>query len=32
MATHYEGDPCDNSKKVYKWLRDTRKIKDEKPC
>lgn len=31
VATHYEGDPCDNSKKVYKWLRDQRKIKDEKP-
>eukprot|EP00347_Sterkiella_histriomuscorum_P023964 403332775 len=32
MSTHYEGDPCDNSKKVYKWLRDQRKVKDEKPC
>ena len=24
-ATHYEGDPCDNTKKFYRWLRDARK-------
>jgi NADPH-ferrihemoprotein reductase len=28
-STHYEGDPCDNMKKFYRWLRDTRKSKDE---
>lgn len=27
MATHYEGDPCDNTKKFYKWLRDEKKTK-----
>jgi len=27
IATHYEGDPCDNYKKAYKWLRDARKDK-----
>jgi NADPH-ferrihemoprotein reductase len=27
VATHYEGDPCDNSKKAHKWLRDTKKDK-----
>jgi NADPH-ferrihemoprotein reductase len=27
-ATHYEGDPCDNMKKFYKWLRETRKNKE----
>ena len=28
VATHYEGDPCDNMKKLYKWLREARKQKD----
>lgn len=28
VATHYEGDPCDNTKKIYRWLRDQRKQKD----
>ncbi|CDW71895.1 nadph--cytochrome p450 reductase [Stylonychia lemnae] len=32
VATHYEGDPCDNTKKAFRWIRDQRKIKDEKPC
>lgn len=27
-ATHYEGDPCDNTKKFYKWLKEQRKTKD----
>jgi NADPH-ferrihemoprotein reductase len=31
VATHYEGDPTDNSKKIYKWLRDAKKNKTEKP-
>lgn len=22
IATHYEGDPCDNTKKIYKWIRE----------
>ena len=22
MATHYEGDPCDNTKKFYKWFKE----------
>lgn len=21
-ATHYEGDPCDNTKKFFKWMRE----------
>lgn len=21
MATHYEGDPCDNTKKFFKWMK-----------
>jgi NADPH-ferrihemoprotein reductase len=28
IATHYEGDPCDNTKKAFKWLRDFRKNPD----
>ncbi len=28
-STHYEGDPCDNTKKFYRWLRDARKNKAE---
>jgi len=27
MATSYEGDPCDNTKKFFKWLREERKTK-----
>ena len=27
ISTHYEGDPCDNYKKAYRWLRDPRKDK-----
>ncbi len=30
VATHYEGDPCDNTKKAYKWLREERKNPDPK--
>ncbi len=30
MSTHYEGDPCDNTKKFYKWMREQRKIKNNK--
>jgi NADPH-ferrihemoprotein reductase len=29
-ATHYEGDPCDNTKKFFRWLRDARKNKENK--
>ncbi|MFS8160148.1 MAG: flavodoxin domain-containing protein [Candidatus Roizmanbacteria bacterium] len=28
VSTHYEGDPCDNSKKFYKWFKETLKNKD----
>lgn len=28
ISTHYEGDPCDNTKKIYKWVRDQKKQKD----
>ena len=28
VATHYEGDPCDNMKKFYKWLVQQRKDKE----
>ena len=28
MATHYEGDPCDNTKKFFKWIKNCAK-KDE---
>ena len=27
-ATHYEGDPCDNTKKFFKWIRE--KVRNEK--
>lgn len=27
-ATHYEGDPCDNTKKFFKWVRESLKTKD----
>jgi len=30
ISTHYEGDPCDNTKKIFKWMREQRKIKDNK--
>ena len=29
ISTHYEGDPCDNTKKFYKWIREILKNKDE---
>lgn len=28
VSTHYEGDPCDNTKKAFKWFRDQKKRKD----
>lgn len=28
VATHYEGDPCDNSKKFYKWFKEQHKGKE----
>jgi sulfite reductase alpha subunit-like flavoprotein len=28
VATHYEGDPCDNTKKFYKWFREQTKKPD----
>lgn len=28
VSTHYEGDPCDNTKKFYKWLKEQRRIKE----
>ena len=30
-ATHYEGDPTDNSRAFYKWLKKLAKNKEEKP-
>lgn len=27
VATHYEGDPCDNTKQFYKWLKQQLKTK-----
>lgn len=27
-ATHYEGDPCDNTKRFFKWLKEKRKDPD----
>lgn len=29
-ATHYEGDPCDNTKKFYKWLKECMKTPENK--
>lgn len=29
VATHYEGDPCDNTKKAFKWLREKAKRAEE---
>lgn len=31
VATHYEGDPCDNTRNFYKWLKKIIKNKTEKP-
>ena len=31
VATHYEGDPCDNTRVFYKWLRNACKDKTAKP-
>ena len=28
ISTHYEGDPCDNTKKFYKWFREQIKNKN----
>jgi len=28
VATHYEGDPCDNMRKIFRWMREQRKQKD----
>lgn len=30
VATHYEGDPCDNTKKFYKWLKEQVKTPENK--
>ena len=27
VATHYEGDPCDNTKKFTKWIKELRRTK-----
>ena len=31
IATHYEGDPCDNTKRFHKWLRTELKTAGAKP-
>ena len=31
VATHYEGDPCDNTRNFYKWLKKLAKDKTAKP-
>ena len=31
IATHYEGDPCDNTRPFYKWFKTLLKKKQEKP-
>lgn len=31
VATHYEGDPCDNTRNFYKWLKNACKDKATKP-
>lgn len=31
VATHYEGDPCDNTRNFYKWLKKIARNKTEKP-
>ena len=31
VATHYEGDPCDNTRNFYKWLKNACKDKAAKP-
>ena len=28
VATHYEGDPCDNTKKFTKWIKELMKTKE----
>lgn len=30
MATHYEGDPCDNTRNFYKWFKKLKKDKTNK--
>ena len=31
VATHYEGDPCDNTRNFFKWLKKLQKDKTAKP-
>ena len=31
VATHYEGDPCDNTRNFFKWMKAKMKKKAEKP-
>ena len=31
VATHYEGEPCDNTAKFYKWIKDSKKAGEKLP-
>jgi len=31
VATHYEGDPCDNTRNFFKWMKKLVRDKTSKP-